>query len=327
MTSPDELARAVATLREGGLVAFPTETVYGLGCDAESPPALRRLFAVKRRPADHPVIVHVAEAGAIDSFASRVPAVARTLADAFWPGPLTVVLERSDRIPDEVTGGRATVGLRVPDQPVALALLGAFGGAVAAPSANRFGRVSPTTADDVRADLGADVDVVLDGGPCRVGVESTIVDCTGPAPAILRLGGVAQASIEDAINAPIEVRTGGASAGETAAPGTLPGHYAPNARVVVVDRRAVGARAAGLLASGQRVGLVTLLPVPPDLPGGLRVLDAAADVDELARVLYARLRDGDRAGLDVVLAIAPPPEGVGAAVIDRLTRAAAGSAP
>ncbi len=325
MTSPDELARAAATLRAGGLVAFPTETVYGLGCDAESPTALRRLFAVKLRPADHPVIVHVATAGAIDAFASRVPDVARVLADAFWPGPLTVVLERSARIPDEVTGGRDTVGLRVPDQPVALALLGAFGGGVAAPSANRFGRVSPTTADDVRADLGDDVDLVLDGGRCRVGVESTIVDCTGPTPAILRLGGVAQASIEDVIDAPIELRTGGASAGTTVAPGTLPGHYAPNARVVLVDRRSVGARAAGLLASGARVGLLTIAPVPPDLPGGLEVLDPADDVDELARVLYARLRDGDRAGLDVILAIAPPSEGVGAAVTDRLTRAAGGS--
>jgi L-threonylcarbamoyladenylate synthase len=326
MTSPDELARAAATLREGGLVAFPTETVYGLGCDAESPTALRRLFAVKQRPAEHPVIVHVAAAGAMDAFARRVPDVARVLAHAFWPGPLTVVLERSERVPDEVTGGRDTVGLRVPDQPVALALLEAFGGAVAAPSANRFGRVSPTTADDVRADLGDDVDVVLDGGPCRVGVESTIVDCTGPTLAILRLGGVAQASIADAIDAPIELRTGGASAGMTAAPGTLPGHYAPKARVVLVDRRSVGARAAGLLASGARVGLLTITPVPPDLPGGLRVLDPAGDVDELARVLYARLREGDRAGLEVILAIAPPSEGVGAAVTDRLTRAAAGSA-
>src|SRR5204862_8209983 len=172
-----EIAHAVAVLRAGGLVAFPTETVYGLGADASSPAALRRLYAVKGRPRSHPVIVHVADASALDRWAAEVAPAARTLASACWPGPLTLVVRRSPQVPDEVTGGLDTVGLRVPDQPVALALLRAFGGGVAAPSANRFGRVSPTTADDVRADLGADVDVVLDGGPCRIGVESTIVDC------------------------------------------------------------------------------------------------------------------------------------------------------
>ncbi len=177
-------------LRDGGLVAFPTETVYGLGADASSPAALRRLYAVKGRPADHPVIVHLASIGQLADWAVDVPERARRLAEACWPGPLTLVLERSPRVPDEVTGGRPTVGLRVPDQPIALALLRAFGGGVAAPSANRFGRVSPTTADDVRADLGDDVDVVLDGGPCRVGVESTIVDCSRGDPIVLRLGGI-----------------------------------------------------------------------------------------------------------------------------------------
>jgi L-threonylcarbamoyladenylate synthase len=323
MSERAELARAVAVLRDGGLVAFPTETVYGLGCDAESPDALRRLFAVKRRPVDHPVIVHLAGAGALESFVTEVPSTARALVDVFWPGPLTVVLRRSGRIPDEVTGGRDTVGLRVPDQSVARALLGAFGGAIAAPSANRFGRVSPTTAADVRADLGDDVDLILDGGPCRVGVESTIVDCTGAAPAILRLGGVAQEAIEDVVGASVELRTAGA----TAAPGTLPGHYAPTARVVLVERPAVGARAAGLLAAGERVGLLTLAPAPTNLPGGLTVLGPPADVADFARLLYARLRDADRAGLDVLLVVAPPPDGLGAAVVDRLVRASVGTTP
>jgi len=323
MSERADVARAVAVLRDGGLVAFPTETVYGLGCDAESPVALRRLFAVKRRPADHPVIVHVSSVAAIEVYAVDVSPVARALVDVFWPGPLTVVLPRSARIPDEVTGGRGTVGLRVPDESCALALLVAFGGAVAAPSANRFGKVSPTTAADVRADLGDDVDLILDGGPCRVGVESTIVDCTGPVPTILRLGGVAQTAIEAVVGTSVELCT----AGTTAAPGTLPGHYAPTARVVLVERRAVGARAAGLLAAGRRVGMLAAAPAPTDLPGGLTVLDPPADIDDFARVLYARLRDADRAGLEVLLVVAPPPDGVGAAVVDRLARAAVGTGP
>ncbi len=265
-------------LHAGGLVAFPTETVYGLGCDAESPEALRHLYAVKRRPAAHPVIVHVAGAVALDVYAVGVPDAARRLVAELWPGPLTVVVRRSGRIPDEVTGGRDTVGLRVPDEPTALALLRAFDGAVAAPSANRFGRVSPTTAADVRSDLVDEVDLVLDGGPCRIGVESTIVDCSGDVPAILRVGGVPQAVVERVLGAPVELRT----AGEVAAPGTLTGHYAPRARVVLVDERAAGARAAGLLAAGERVGLLMLAPVPSGLPGGLVVLDPPADVDDFA---------------------------------------------
>jgi L-threonylcarbamoyladenylate synthase len=321
MIERSEVARAVEVLRGGGLVAFPTETVYGLGCDAESPTALRRLFAVKGRPVDHPVIVHLADTGDVEPFVADVPLVARLLIAAFWPGPLTVVLRRSARIPDEVTGGGDTVGLRVPDAPLALELLRAFGGAVAAPSANRFGKVSPTTAADVQADLGDDVDLVLDGGPCRVGLESTIVDCTGTVPAILRLGGVPQAAIVGVLGAPVELRT----TGETAAPGTLPGHYAPSARVMLVDRRAAAARASGLLASGERVGLLTLAPAPPDLPGGLHLLDQPNDVDEFARVLYARLRDADRAHLDVLLVIPPSSDGIGATILDRLTRAAVGS--
>lgn len=323
MSERADVARAATVLRDGGLVAFPTETVYGLGCDAESPAALRRLFAVKRRPIEHPVIVHLAGAEALESFVTEVPSTARALVDAFWPGPLTIVLRRSGRIPDEVTGGRDTLGLRVPDQPVARALLGAFGGAIAAPSANRFGKVSPTTAADVRADLGDDVDLILDGGPCRVGIESTIVDCTGAAPAILRLGGVAQAGIEDVVGASVELRI----AGTTAAPGTLPGHYAPAARVMVVERRVVSLQASSLLASGDRVALLMLAPVLAELPAALAVLDPPVDVDDFARVLYTRLRDADRAGVDVLLVVAPPQDGVGAAVVDRLTRAAVGTGP
>ena len=213
-------------LRAGGLVAFPTETVYGLGCDATNADALHRLYAVKGRPAEHPVIVHVARAEQLDVLARDIPDVARVLADACWPGPLTlVVARRAGAVDDAATGGRDTVGVRVPDHPVALALLDGFGGPVAAPSANRFGNVSPTTAEHVRADLGTDVDLILDGGPCAVGVESTIVDVTGTEAVILRVGGVSEARLARLAGAPLARRT----SGEIAAPGTLPSHYAPNA--------------------------------------------------------------------------------------------------
>ena len=186
---------------------------------------MHRLFAVKGRPADHPVIVHLGDAAQLDDWAIDVDDTARTLASACWPGPLTVVVRRAPHVPDAVTGGLDTVGLRVPDQPIALALLRAFGGGVAAPSANRFGRVSPTTAADVFADLGDDVDVILDGGPCRVGVESTIVDCSRPEPAILRLGGTPRERVEELLGRAVPLL----DAGEVRAPGTLESHYAPRA--------------------------------------------------------------------------------------------------
>ena len=241
-----EVERVADVLRGGGLVAFPTETVYGLGADATSPDALRRLYAVKRRPPDHPVIVHLASGDELDEWAATVPPDARRLADACWPGPLTVIVPRASRVPDEVTGGLPTVGLRVPDQPVALALLHAFGSGIAAPSANRFGRVSPTTADDVRADLGGDVDVVLDGGPCHVGVESTIVDCTGDTPAIVRQGGVSRERVEQILDRAVAIRDDG----RVRAPGTLSSHYAPRARVQVVAPEDVGQCVRAALVAG-----------------------------------------------------------------------------
>jgi L-threonylcarbamoyladenylate synthase len=315
-----EIDDAAAVLREGGLVAFPTETVYGLGADAENSAAIERLYAVKGRPRRHPVIVHLGAPDALDAWARHVPDAARRLAAACWPGPLALVVERAGHVPDAITGGRETVAVRVPDQPVARSLLDAFGGGIAAPSANRFGRVSPTTAQDVRADLGIDVDRVLDGGPCRVGVESTIVDCSGARPAILRLGAVAQGRVEQVLGAPVELRT----RGEVAAPGTLASHYAPDARVVVVDAGAVAARATSMLAAGERVGLLSLESID-GLPEGLVVLDAPGDIDDYAHVLYARLREADRLGLDVILTVAPPADGIGAAVADRLARAGQGS--
>jgi L-threonylcarbamoyladenylate synthase len=310
---------AAEILRAGGLVAFPTETVYGLGADATNVDAVRRLFAVKGRPADHPLIVHLASPDDLVTYADGVTEAARALATVCWPGPLTLVVRlRADVIAREVTGGRATVALRVPAHPIAHSLLVAVGRGVAAPSANRFGRVSPTTAAHVRADLGSDVDLVLDGGPTTIGVESTIVDCSGAQPAILRLGGIDAATIESVVGAPVAHLTGG----EVAAPGTLERHYSPTARVLLVEPGEVAARATGVLARGERVGLLAIAP-PTGLPAGLTVLPPPGDAAEYARVLYARLREADERELDVLLVVAPPSEGIGAAVTDRLTRAAA----
>jgi len=316
--SLEDVGRAVDVLRRGGLVAFPTETVYGLGADASSAAAVRRLFAVKRRPADHPVIVHLGDPALLSEWAAEVPDAAAVLARACWPGPLTVVVRRSARVPDAVTGGRDTVGLRVPDQPLALELLRAFGGGVAAPSANRFGRVSPTTAADVRADLGGDVDLVLDGGPCRVGIESTIVDCTGPGPAILREGGVPRRRVEALLGTTVPLRT----SGEVAAPGTLASHYAPRARVELTDRAEIDQRATAALARGERVGVIGVPPVDARVVG----LGEPADAERYAHDLYAMLRAADAGELDLVLAVVPTGTGLAAAVADRLRRAAGGAA-
>lgn len=332
---PASIDRAVEVLAVGGLVAFPTETVYGLGADAERPDAVARVFAAKGRPADHPLIVHLGAAGAVladEGWAVDVPDAGRLLADAFWPGPLTLLLRRGPRVPDAVTGGRDTVGLRVPDHPVALALLGAFGGGVAAPSANPFGRVSPTTAAHVVDGLGDAVDLVLDGGPCPVGVESTIVDLTGPVPTVLRPGGVRLEDLTAVLGAPpAVVAPAPPGTRSVPAPGMLAAHYAPRARVEVVDdlpalhdrlaRWGTGAEGGahatvGVLAPGAVTGLADAVVV----------LEPAGPADEYARVLYARLRQADRLGLDVLVCVAPPAVGLGVAVRDRLARAAAGSA-
>jgi L-threonylcarbamoyladenylate synthase len=315
--SAAEIDRAASVLRDGGLVAFPTETVYGLGADAGRADAVAKVFAAKDRPPSHPLIVHLSSVGQLDEWALDVPGEARVLADAFWPGPLTLLLEKSSRVADEVTGGRPTVGLRVPDHPVALDLLRAFGGGVAAPSANRFGRVSPTTAIDVRHELGDLVDVVLDGGPCRIGVESTILDLTGDEPEVLRPGGITIERLADVLGHE-PARWRGDSAPR--APGMLAAHYAPAARVEVVAEDEVVGRAIALVAEGRVVRLVAPSPCA-GLPDEV-VTMVAGGPDDYARALYAFLRAADHAGADVVLAVPPPAVGVGVAVRDRLQRAA-----
>jgi L-threonylcarbamoyladenylate synthase len=312
----DEIARAVGVLRAGGLVAFPTETVYGLGADAANPDAIHRLYAVKGRPADHPVIVHLARATQLAEWAAEVPPAAAVLAGACWPGPLTIVVRRAPGVLDAVTGGLDTVGLRVPGHPLALALLDAFGGGLAAPSANRFGRVSPTNAASVRDSMGDDVDLVLDGGPCTVGVESTIVDCTTEPPRVLRLGGVTGEDLRAALGTELPV------GGTTRAPGTLASHYAPTARVELVAASVVTDRVARLIGAGERVGVLAPHDPGRELPAATVTLATPRDADEYARVLYAALRQADVLGLDVVVAVAPPATGIGRAVADRLQRAA-----
>ena len=316
-----DVALALRRLRDGGRVALPTETVYGLGADAEDAEAVARVYAAKGRPAGHPLIVHLADAAAVeDGWALDVPDWARLLAAARWPGPLTLVLRRGPRAGDHVTGGQGTVGLRVPSHPVALDLLRRFGGGIAAPSANRFGRVSPTDARHVLEEL-ADVlvagrDVVLDGGASHVGVESTIVDCTSAAPRLLRPGAVGIAEIEaitglDVLEADPAVR----------APGRLAAHYAPSARIVLVDPGDVLAavsRAAGPAALLAASGVPT--------PEGVLRLAAPEDAATYARALYAALRDADSAGIATVVTVAPSEGALAAAVLDRLRRAAVGSA-
>ncbi len=325
-TTSSDIDQAIAVLRSGGLVAFPTETVYGLGADASNDAAVARVFSVKGRPTDHPLIVHLADYEQLGDWAAIVTPTARLLADAFWPGPLTLLVERSSSVSLAVTGGRSTVGLRVPDHPVARELLRAFGGGIAAPSANRFGRVSPTTAAHVVADLGDDVDLVLDGGACRVGVESTIVDLTAQIPVVLRTGGISIDRLEEVLGHVVEVHVGAEpSKGGARAPGMLEAHYAPEARIILSSENDVVDVVNSALASS--TGPVGLLAgtVLVGLPEDVIELEPAGTADNYAAVLYSRLRQADRLGLSVLVCVPPPNVGLGLAVNDRLRRAAASS--
>jgi L-threonylcarbamoyladenylate synthase len=314
--------RAVDTLRAGGLVGLPTETVYGLAADAANVDAVRRVFDVKGRPVDHPLIVHVAGVTDLDRWAAEVPETARVLVERWWPGPLTVLVRRASHVLAEITGGRDTVAVRAPSHPLAHEVLVRFGGGLVAPSANRFGRVSPTTATDVLFELGDRVDLVLDGGPCTVGVESTIVDLTGGRPVVLRLGGITPAQIADTVGTDVEV------AGDAAvpvAPGMLASHYAPDADVVLLPATAsdtdVVHVVAALVDAGHLVGVLAPARVE-GLPAGVVQLEPGGEAEQYAQVLYARLRLADAQGVRSLVVVPPSPEGIGAAVLDRLTRAA-----
>jgi len=304
-----EVRRAAHILRAGGLVAFPTETVYGLGADAASEKAVARLYEVKRRPADHPVIVHFANADLAFAWAHEVPEAARKLAKRYWPGPLTLILKRSALAKDFVTGGQDTVGLRVPSHPIAQQLLKEFSGAIAAPSANRFGMVSPTTPAHVREDLGKDADLVLEGGPSEVGIESTIVDLSHAAPVLLRPGRISKQDLESVIG-----KIGEKTASSPRHSGGLERHYAPRTPARMVPVHALDKE----ISKGKGVAVLAFSRPDERVDFWLRM---PRDPQAYAQRLYAALREVDGAGCEQILVEAPPDTAEWAAVRDRLKRA------
>ncbi len=307
------LRQAAAVLRNGGLVAFPTETVYGLGANAMDAMAVARIFEVKRRPRFDPLIVHVGSVAHAREVVDAFPKAAHRLADRFWPGPLTLVLPKADRIGAIVTAGLPTVAVRMPDHPVALALLAEAAVPVAAPSANMFGRISPTTTEHVRQQLGEQCDVILEGGPCRVGIESTILSLAGEVPVLLRAGGTAVEDLERVVG---PVRRPGADPDRPSAPGQCPRHYAPRTPVILCDND-------DSLPALPRAGLLTLRP-PQDAArfAAVEVLSATGDLRAAAANLFAALHRLDAMGLDAIVARTLPDDGLGLALNDRLRRAA-----
>ena len=306
------LTSAAQLLKAGGLVALPTETVYGLGADATNKDAVARIYKVKGRPADHPLIVHILSMQSLADWADEIPSYAISLARDFWPGPMTLVLKRSLLAEDFVTGGQPTVGLRVPDHVIALALLSEFakigGKGIAAPSANRFGHVSPTTAQAVQDEIGAFLDqqdLILDGGPSQVGVESTIIDCTSDAPRILRPGAITIEMVEESTGLKVSN-----TESNIRVSGSLENHYAPNATVDLNRTPTAGE------------GFIALADI--QTPANVIRLAAPNSVEDFARLMYAALREGDAQGLKSVVVTEPVGDGLALAIRDRLMRASKG---
>ena len=308
----DAMARAAQSLKSGSLIAFPTETVYGLGADATNPEAVARIYEVKGRPADHPLIVHVGDMQDIAQWSDEIPDYAIALARTFWPGPMTLILKRSSLAQDFITGGQETVGLRVPNHVIALALLNEFkkigGKGIAAPSANRFGHVSPTTAQAVSDELSQYLaldDLILDGGPSQVGVESTIIDCTTQSPKILRPGAITEEMIEEVTKLDLSY-----DATEIRVSGSLENHYSPSAQVVLDE------------VPSQGDGFIALSEIPT--PDGVIRLASPANNEDFARVLYAALRSADEQSLSRVVVKQPSGDDISVAIRDRLLRASRG---
>jgi L-threonylcarbamoyladenylate synthase len=326
----EAIQAAAQSLADGNLVAFPTETVYGLGADGLNPNAVENIFKAKGRPSDHPVILHVADIDHARGLVNDWPSAAQRLAEKFWPGPLTLILNRSSRVSDRVTGGQDTVGIRIPSHPVALALLREFGrvgtGVIAAPSANRFGAVSPTRARDVAQGLGDHLsshDLILDGGDCEVGVESTIVNLSQGAPQILRPGGISRQDIEHALGTvlddPARIR-----AGAPRVSGSLESHYAPRAKARLLEMPALVASGNAAALQSPAVAVVALcMHEPQGLDSRVRVIRMPAQAAAYARCLYATLNDLDQQGSDLLLIERPPESAQWEAVRDRLQRACA----
>jgi L-threonylcarbamoyladenylate synthase len=311
------LEAAVVALRRGEAIGLPTETVYGLAADAGNADAVRNIFILKGRPADHPLIVHIADAEDLNDWAIAIPDSARRLAKAFWPGPLTLILKKRDGVASVVTGGQDSIGLRCPAHPIALAVLRAFGGGLAAPSANRFGHVSPTRAQHVRDEFGAAVPIVLDGGDCEVGIESTIVDLSGATPRLLRPGRISRAELEAVIGPIAE----GATADSPRAPGLLEKHYAPRTSTQLLSRAQTIAAVREQSVLGKRVIVLALATLPEACEG----IALPADAATYAHGLYAALRELDSRQANLILVERPPEDRDWLAVRDRLNRSAAGA--
>lgn len=311
------IGEAVSILQAGGLVAFPTETVYGLGADARNREAVGRIFTAKGRPADHPLIVHLSDAREMSEWAQDIPKTAWKLAEVFWPGPLTLILRCLPNVPDAVTGGLDTVALRVPNHPVALELLRAFGGGIAAPSANCYGCVSPTSAEDVREELKDSMDLVLDGGRCSIGIESTIVDLSTSTPKILRPGKITEKELYHVLGSSLAMP----SKTHQSYPGSKPSHYAPRARVILASWDDVQQKLEEWQQYVKRVGLLAS-HLPNVLPENVTWLRLTQNIDEQAHELYHSLRQADHLGLQALVVVMPADVGIGHAVRDRLRRAA-----
>lgn len=314
MIGEEELHRAAAIVRKGGVVAFPTETVYGLGADAFNPLAVARIFEIKNRPFFDPLIVHVANWGELQDLVASLPPRAQSLIRRFWPGPLTLVLKKRDEVPDLVTAGLPTVAVRMPKHDLALALIRQSGCPLAAPSANPFGYVSPTTAEHVRSQLGEKVDLILDGGPCEVGLESTILSLVNEKPVLLRPGGLPLEEIESVIG-PIETSPVGEA--RPSSPGRLPKHYAPRTPVLL-DWQGKNPEAYG----SKRIGLLAFRKADETFPfQHVEVLSPTGDLREAAAHLFAAIRRLDALNLDLIFAEPVPEVGLGRAIMDRLRRA------
>ncbi|MGH8150480.1 MAG: L-threonylcarbamoyladenylate synthase [Steroidobacteraceae bacterium] len=312
-----EIDAAVQVLRDGGLVAFPTETVYGLGANAQNPAAVRRIFAAKGRPADHPVIVHLDSPRYLHRWVREVPQAATKLAERFWPGPLTIVMPRAASVHDIVTGGQDTIAVRVPSHPMAQQLLTAFGGGIAAPSANRYGRLSPTRPDHVRDELGDAVRIILDGGECHIGLESTIVACEGPRVRVLRPGAVTASELRATVGELLI----GPDASSPRVPGSTPSHYAPATPTAVVPSGEIDAQAAALSEGGRRIAVLAQR-LPLKAHKYVTWINAGRRPEQYAQDLYANLRTLDKAGCQQILVQDVPLDERWDAARDRLLRAA-----
>jgi L-threonylcarbamoyladenylate synthase len=318
------IKEAVQLLNQGYLVAFPTETVYGLGADASNPEAVQRIFTAKGRPANHPLIVHIANSARLSDWAKDIPESALKLAKHFWPGPLAIILNKQDHVPFAVTGGQQTVGLRVPNHPVALQLLHAFGGGIAAPSANRFCRISPTQAQHVAEELGDSVDLILDGGACQVGVESTIIDLSGGTPRLLRHGHITAAQIQEVLQTeliiPDVAKQAQANSDDIRAPGMMAVHYAPITTALLCPAKQLQSVIDSFVADNKRIGVMAYQTVIPN-HDRISTVSMPNRADEYAQCLYASLRELDHLHADIILVEQPPINQEWFAINDRLVKA------